>query len=184
MQRLSGAHPAYLVKRKSGRSSSGFNSGAPQFIWTKSRATRTSRATRKVGRAGALIILRAVSEWQNLLMSAFHPKPTLAECRLSTHCKQCAGQQRLLTGTRNQTMVQRAIRNLWRTGLSQTMPRPCGRLSAAWRQVTVEDVRNGFPLAADLPPDDHILAGVGLRCAAGRNSKPIRPTIERHVTRR
>ena len=39
---------------------------------------------------------------------------------------------------------------------------------ADW-QITVEDVRGGFPLAADLPPDDHVLAGVGLRSAVGRN---------------
>lgn len=59
---------------------------------------------------------------------------------------------------------------------------PRGQLTSARWQVTVEDVRGGFPLAADLPPDDHVLAGVGLLSAVGRNRKTIRPTIERHVT--
>ena len=57
-----------------------------------------------------------------------------------------------------------------------------GQLTSARRQVTVEDVRGGFPIAADLPPDDHVLAGVGLRSAVGRNFETIRSTIERHVT--
>ena len=77
----------------------------------------------------------------------------------------------------------------WRseTDGGQAARKRCGAArpltSAGW-QVTVEDVRSGFPLAADLPPNDHVLAGVGLRSAVGRNRKTIRPTIERHVTRR
>ena len=46
---------------------------------------------------------------------------------------------------------------------------PDRQLTSACWQVAVEDVRSGFPLAADLPPDDHVLAGVGLRSAVGRN---------------
>jgi hypothetical protein len=43
-----------------------------------------------------------------------------------------------------------------------------GSASAGW-QIAVEDVRSGFPLAADLPPYDDVFAGVGLRGAVGRN---------------
>src|SRR5688572_33079709 len=58
-----------------------------------------------------------------------------------------------------------------------------GLTSAGW-QITVEDVRGGFPLAADLAPDDHILAGVGLRRARGRNRKSINSPIESHIAGR
>ena len=46
---------------------------------------------------------------------------------------------------------------------------PAVALTSAGWQITVEDVRGGFPLAADLTPDDHVLAGVGFRAAVGRN---------------
>ena len=46
---------------------------------------------------------------------------------------------------------------------------PEAALTSAGRQITVEDVRGGFPIAADLPPDDHVFAGVGLWGAVGRN---------------
>ena len=104
------------------------------------------------------------------LMSAFHPKRAL---RSTVAAHQCSNSNHGSNGSA--------------TNGGQASRKRCGAplplTSAGW-QVTVEDVRSGFPLAADLPPDDHVLAGVGLRSAVGRNRKTIRPTIERHVTRR
>jgi hypothetical protein len=58
-------------------------------------------------------------------------------------------------------------------------------LASAWWKVTVEDVRSSLPTAADLPPNNDVLARISLRlhqqvedmAASQRNSEAQQPEL-------
>jgi hypothetical protein len=56
-------------------------------------------------------------------------------------------------------------------------------LTTGWWKIAVEYVRGSLPSAADLPPNDDVLARIVMGLTSGRNRQSVGPAIKRHVSR-